>query len=88
LTGGEARDTPLFETLLDLGPDITPRAAVGDKGYDAKEPSGRPYRGICPAIPYRTTTKDKPTFYSLWRKNSVAGQSQHKLSNTIHMLPT
>ena len=32
LTGGEAGDSPEFETLLDLGPDITPRAGVGDKG--------------------------------------------------------
>jgi hypothetical protein len=23
-----------FETLLDIGPDINPRAALGDKGYD------------------------------------------------------
>ena len=23
----------MFEVLLDLGPDIKPRAAVGDKGY-------------------------------------------------------
>ena len=30
------RATAQFEVLLDLGPDITPRAAVGDKGYDSK----------------------------------------------------
>ncbi len=36
LTSGEANDSPHFETLLDLGPDITPRAAAGHKGYDAK----------------------------------------------------
>ena len=29
-------DSPQFEILLDLGPDITPRAAVGDKGYDGQ----------------------------------------------------
>src|SRR4051812_13360015 len=34
-TWGEAGDSPQFEILLDLGPDITPRAAVGDKGYDS-----------------------------------------------------
>ena len=54
LTGGQASDSRNFEMLLDIGPDITPRAAVGDKGYDAKanrEAARR--RGICPAIPYR-----------------------------------
>jgi hypothetical protein len=35
LTGGEASDRN-FETLLDIGPDINPRAALGDKGYDSK----------------------------------------------------
>jgi hypothetical protein len=25
-----------FETLLDIGPDINPRAALGDKGYDSE----------------------------------------------------
>jgi hypothetical protein len=33
LTGGEASDSRNFETLLDIGPDIDPRAALGDKGY-------------------------------------------------------
>jgi hypothetical protein len=36
LTGGEASDSRNFEILLDIGPDITPRAVLGDKGYDAK----------------------------------------------------
>ena len=36
LTGGEAGDSPQFETLLDIGPDIRPRAVVTDKGYDAR----------------------------------------------------
>jgi Transposase DDE domain len=36
LTGGEASDSRNFETLLDIGPDINPRAALGDKGYDSK----------------------------------------------------
>jgi hypothetical protein len=50
--------------LLDLGPDITPRAAVGDKGYDSRaNRQAARARGICPAIPYRTTTKEKPTFF-------------------------
>src|SRR6202043_1758387 len=36
LTGGEASDSRNFETLLDIGPDLNPRAALGDKGYDSK----------------------------------------------------
>jgi hypothetical protein len=36
LTGGETSDSRNFETLLDIGPDIDPRAALGDKGYDSK----------------------------------------------------
>ena len=36
LTGGEASDSCNFETLLDIGPDISPRAALGDKGYNSK----------------------------------------------------
>ena len=36
LTGGEAGDSPQFETLLDIGSDVRPRAAVTDKGYDSK----------------------------------------------------
>ena len=55
LTGGEASDSRNFETLLDIGPDINPRAVLGDKGYDLK--SNRDavrQRGICPAIPYRS----------------------------------
>jgi hypothetical protein len=36
LTEEQASDSPQFEVLPDLGPDITPRAVVGDKGYDAK----------------------------------------------------
>ena len=55
LTGGEASDSPQFPILLDAGPDIQPRAAIGHKGYDAK--SNRQMardRGVCPVIPYRS----------------------------------
>jgi len=36
LTGGEASDSREFETSLDLGPDIRPRIAMTDKGYDSE----------------------------------------------------
>jgi hypothetical protein len=35
LTGGEAADSPMFEALIDAGPDEPPRAVVADKGYDS-----------------------------------------------------
>ncbi|MFZ3324377.1 MAG: transposase [Methylocella sp.] len=53
LTGGEASDSRNFEVLLDLGPDVDPRAVVADKGYDAKtNREAARNRGICPVIPY------------------------------------
>jgi hypothetical protein len=64
LTGGEASDSRNFETLLDIGPDLNPRAALGDKGYDSKSNRDTArQRGICPAIPYRSNTKDMPAFF-------------------------
>ena len=64
LTGGEKADAPQFELLLDLGPDITPRAALGDKGYDSKaNRDAARRRGIVPVIPYRSNAKSKPNFF-------------------------
>src|SRR3954469_18218272 len=61
LTGGQASDSRNFETLLELGPDITPRAVIGDEGYDstANRKAAR-RRGICPVIPYRSNATAKP----------------------------
>jgi transposase len=65
LTGGEASDSRNFEVLLDLGPDVDPRAVVADKGYDAKTiREAARNRGICPVIPYRSNTIDKPKFFA------------------------
>lgn len=64
MTGGEASDSRNFEILLDLGPDITPRAAITDKGYDAKaNRDAARQRGICPVIPYRATATNRPEFF-------------------------
>jgi transposase len=64
LTGGEASDNRNFETLLDIGPDINPRAAVGDKGYDSNSNrEAARQRGLCSAIPCRSNTKDIPAFF-------------------------
>jgi transposase len=64
LTGGQASDSRNFEILLDIGPDITPRAVIGDKGYDSKaNRKAARRRGICPVIPYRSNATAKPKFF-------------------------
>jgi Transposase DDE domain len=60
-----ASDSRNFETLLDIGPDIAPRAMVADKGYDAAaNREAARERGVCPVIPYRSNTKKKPVFFA------------------------
>ena len=64
LTEGQASDSPQFEVLLNLGPDITPRAAAGDKGYDSTgNRSAARERGICPVIPFRPSAQNRPSFF-------------------------
>jgi transposase len=64
LTGGEVSDTTQLEISLDIGPDITPRAAITDKGYDsAANRAACRRRGIVPVIPYRENAKNKPNFF-------------------------
>jgi len=68
--------------LLDLGPDIVPRAAVGDKGYDSKaNREAARARGICPAIPFRRTSKAAPAFFpkALYRGRARIEQAVGKL---------
>ena len=82
LTGGEAGDSPQFETLLDIGPDITPRAVVSDKGCDSKanrEAARR--RGICPVIPHRANATNRPAFFpkALYRARARIEQTIGKL---------
>ena len=72
---------PQLRILLDIGPDITPRAVLGDKGYDAKanrEAARR--RGICPAIPYRENAAAKPAFFpkTLYKGRARAEQGVGK----------
>jgi transposase len=51
--------------LLDIGPDITPRAAIADKGYSSKaNRAAARARGIAPVIPHKTNEKDKPGFFA------------------------
>ena len=65
LTGGEASDGRHFETLLDIGPDIQPRAAICDKGYASKaNREAARARGVAPVIPHKANEKDKPAFFA------------------------
>ena len=58
-------DTIRFETLLDIGPDITPRAALGDKGYSSKaNRAAARARGIAPVIPHKANEKNAPAFFA------------------------
>ena len=67
---------------LDLGPDIAPRAAVGDKGYDAKaNRAAARKRGICPVIPVKSSAKERPAFFpkALYRARARIEQLMGKL---------
>ena len=61
---------------------INPRAALGDKGYDSKSNrDAARQRGICPAIPYRSNTKDMPAFFpkTLYKARARIEQAVGKL---------
>ena len=82
LTGGEVSDSPQFEILLDIGPDVAPRAVLTDKGYDAKaNRSAARRRGIAPVIPHRSTAKDKPAYFpkTLYKGRARIEQAMGKL---------
>ena len=69
LTGGEASGSTQFETSLDIGPDIRPRIAITDKGYDSQTNRAVALaRGITPVIPRRENSKQLPRWSAeLWR---------------------
>ena len=82
LTGGEASDSPHFETLMDLGPDVQPRAAVADKGYDsAANRQAARTRGVVPVIPFRKNAKTIPRSFAkaLYRGRARIEQAVAKL---------
>jgi transposase len=65
LTGGEASDARHFDILLDIGPDIRPRAVICDKGYASKaNREAARARGIAPVIPHKANERDKPAFFA------------------------
>jgi transposase len=68
--------------LLEIGPDVTPRAAMGDKGYDSRpHRQAARSRGICPAIADKSTAKDRPAFFPklLYRGRARIEQTVGKL---------
>jgi transposase len=82
LTGGETSDCTQLETSLDIGPDIAPRAAITDKGYDsAANRAACRTRGIAPVIPHRENAKSKPRFFPklLYRTRARIEQAIGKL---------
>jgi transposase len=82
LTGGEASDSRNFAVLLDLGPDVAPRAVITDKGYDSKaNRQASRKRGICPVIPYRSNAIDRPAFFpkTLYKARARIEQAVGKL---------
>ena len=82
LTGGEASDGRHFETLLDIGPDIQPRAAICDKGYASKaNREAARARGVAPVIPHKTNEKDKPAFFArtLYKASALIEQGVGRL---------
>ncbi len=82
MTGGEASDSRQFPRLLGIGPDIKPRAALTDKGYDAK--SNRQAAralGIVPVIPVRKITAHSPRHFPkiLYKGRARIEQTMGKL---------
>ena len=82
LTGGEKGDAPHFPILLGLGPDVDPRAAVGDKGYASRtNRQAARSRGIIPVIPHKANEKNRPGFFAkaLYRGRARIEQAVGKL---------
>jgi IS5 family transposase len=68
--------------LLGLGPNIEPRAVIGDKGYDSKaNRQAARKRGIAPVIPYKANAKVKPAFFpkTLYKARARIEQAVGKL---------
>ncbi len=82
VTGGEKADAPHFETLMALGPDVTPRAVVADKGYDSRANRDQARkRGVVPVIPYRANAINRPKVFGkkLYRGRARVEQAIGKL---------
>lgn len=75
-------DTTQFETSLGLGPDITPRVAITDKGYDSRSNrAAARARAITPVIPRRATSTERGRFFPkrLYKLRARIEQTMGKL---------
>jgi transposase len=82
LTGGEKADAPHFSVLAGLGPDIDPRAMVGDKGYASKvNRQAARDRGAIAVIPHKSNEKTKPVRFpkAIYRGRARIEQAVGKL---------
>ncbi len=82
LTGGKRSDNTQFPLLLDLGPDVKPRAAMTDKGYGARSNrSAARARGIEPIIPARKNTRRRSKHFpkTLYKGRARIEQAVGKL---------
>jgi|TARA_B100000678_G_scaffold245105_1_gene217396 transposase len=67
---------------LDLGPDVTSRAVVADKGYASKaNRNAARSRGAIPVIPHKANEKDKPARFAkaIYRGRARIEQAVGKL---------
>ncbi|WP_367944745.1 transposase [Aquamicrobium sp.] len=65
-----------------MGPDITSRAALGDKGYSSKaNRAATRTRGIAPVIPHKANEKNTSTFFakSLYKARARIEQGFRRL---------
>ncbi|MGV4935260.1 transposase [Serratia nematodiphila] len=83
LTGGEKGDAPHFPILLGLGPDVDPRAAMGDKGYDSKATVRQQEDGVrCPSFHIvQPQNQSRPSFPKRSTKVAPASNRQSENSN-------
>jgi transposase len=75
-------DATQFETSLDLGPDISPRVAIADKGYDSRSNrAAARARGIAPVIPRKANSKERGRFFpkKLYKLRGRIEQTMGKL---------
>jgi len=75
-------DCTQLDTSLDIRPNITPRAALTDNGYDAKaNRAACCQRGILRSIPHRSNAKDRPAFFpkTLYKARACIEQTMGKL---------
>jgi len=73
---------------MDLGPDVTPRAAVADKGYDSKANRiAARRRGTLQIIPHRRNTRNIPKVFAkaLYRGRARIEQTVGKLKRFMRI---